>query len=119
MQGLISSVGQHIAFRDFNVVIPAQNGGVSAWTADQTIGGNAYKQTVLTADISAGLYIDGNTRFDVLPALRSGATVLTESDLDIFDDISYAESTATGIQFVSVTRQPTADIPVTIRIYKQ
>lgn len=119
MQGLISSVGQHLTFRDFDVVIPAMDGASSAWTADSTIGSNAYKQTVLTADINAGLYIDANTRFDVLPCKRSGASVLTESDLDIFDDISYAESTATGIQFVSVTRQPSADIPVTIRIYKQ
>ena len=119
MQGIISSVGQQIPYRDFDIVLTAETSGTSNWVADASIGGDAYTQTKLTADISPSVWIDANTHFDVLPCKRSGQQVLTESDLDIFASISYAESTATGIKFVSVTGQPTADIPLTLRIYKQ
>ena len=109
--GVIGSAGKQNAYKDFDVTIAAQTGGVDNWVADTSVGPNAYTQTVLTADISPNLYIDGATDFYVIP--KPGA--ITESALEQFSWLSAAESTATGIKFYSVTGKPSFDIPVTIR----
>lgn len=110
--GVIGSAGKQNAYKDFDVTISAQTGGVDNWTADATVGANAYTQTVLTADISPNLYIDGATDFYVIP----NPNAITESALGQFSWISAAESTSTGIKFYSVTGKPSFDIPVTIRV---
>lgn len=110
--GVIGSAGKRNTYKDFNVTISAQTGGVDNWTADSSVGTNAYTQTVLTADISANLYIDGATDFYVIP----NPPAITESALEQFSYISACESTSTGIKFYSVTGKPTFDIPVTIRV---
>lgn len=117
MLGLISGVGLQNQFTDYDIVIPAEVSSNPAWTSDSSVGTNAYSNTVLTADIASGIAITTSTKFDVIPAKRSGATVLTDSDIENFRNISYAESTATGIKFVATNGRPQVDIPVTLRIY--
>lgn len=114
--GVVGSSGRTNNYVDYDVTITAQSGdpAVDNWTADATAGANAYTQTVLTADISANLYIDGATDFYVIPNPQT----ITESALDQFGWISAAESTSTGIKFYSMTGKPSFDIPVTIRVIK-
>lgn len=110
--GVIGSAGKQNAYKDFDVTITAQSGGVDNWTADATVGATAYTQTVLTGDISSNLYIDGATDFYVIP----NPATITESALEQFSWISACESVSTGIKFYSVTGKPTFDIPITIRV---
>ena len=65
--GVIGSSGKQNAYKDFNVTISAQTGGVDNWAADATVGATAYTQTVLAEDISPNLYIDGATDFYIIP----------------------------------------------------
>lgn len=99
---------------DYDVTITASTDGVSNWQKDETAGTNCYVQTVLTADISRNLYVDGNTDFQVIPHPEK----ITEWALDQFGWIGAAESTATGIKFYCFIGQPSFDIPITLRIIK-
>ena len=110
--GVIGSSGKKNSYIDYNVTILAQTEGVDNWVADSTVGSNAYTQTVLTADISPNLYIDGGTDFYVIP----NPTTITDSALEQFSWLSAAESTSTGIKFYSITGKPSFNIPVTIRV---
>ena len=92
MLGLISGVGLQNQFTDYDIVIPAEVSSNPAWTSDSSVGTNAYSNTVLTADIASGIAITPNTKFDIIPAKRSGATVLTDSDVNNFRNISYPNS---------------------------
>lgn len=114
--GVVGSSGRTNNYVDYDVTITAQSGdpAVDNWVADSSAGPNAYVQTVLTADISSNLYIDGGTDFYVIPNPQT----ITESALDQFSWISAAESTSTGIKFYSMTGKPSFDIPVTIRVIK-
>ena len=110
--GVMPSVGKTMDTVDYNITITAKTGNTDNWEADATVGTDCYTQTVLTADISPNLYIDGGTKFYVLPHPNS----VTSSALEQFAWLACAESTDTGIKFYSVRGKPSFDIPVTIRI---